>query len=49
MRHLPFGIAGERHVLPLLVLAPIVDFARDHRVIAVDMRGHGEAIKVEHG
>jgi non-heme chloroperoxidase len=27
----------------------IVDFARDHRVIAVDMRGHGEAEKTEHG
>ena len=27
----------------------IVDFARDHRVIAVDMRGHGESMKVEHG
>lgn len=27
----------------------IVDFARDHRVIAVDMRGHGESDKTEHG
>ena len=27
----------------------IVDFARDHRVIAVDMRGHGESEKTEHG
>ena len=27
----------------------IADFARDHRVIAVDMRGHGEAEKAEHG
>lgn len=27
----------------------IVDFARDHRVIAVDMRGHGESDKPEHG
>ena len=27
----------------------IVEFARDHRVIAVDMRGHGESEKVGHG
>lgn len=27
----------------------IGDFARDHRVIAIDMRGHGEAEKTEHG
>jgi non-heme chloroperoxidase len=27
----------------------IVEFARDHRVIAVDMRGHGESEKVECG
>jgi len=27
----------------------IAEFARDHRVIAVDMRGHGESEKVEHG
>jgi non-heme chloroperoxidase len=27
----------------------IVDFSRDHRVIAVDMRGHGESDKIEHG
>jgi non-heme chloroperoxidase len=27
----------------------IVDFSRDHRVIAVDMRGHGESDKPEHG
>jgi non-heme chloroperoxidase len=27
----------------------IVDFARDHRVIALDMRGHGESDKTEHG
>lgn len=27
----------------------IVDFARDHRVIAVDMRGHGESENTEHG
>lgn len=27
----------------------IVDFARDHRVIAIDMRGHGESEKAEHG
>jgi pimeloyl-ACP methyl ester carboxylesterase len=27
----------------------IIDFAVDHRVIAVDMRGHGESEKVEHG
>jgi pimeloyl-ACP methyl ester carboxylesterase len=27
----------------------IVEFSRDHRVIAVDMRGHGESEKVEHG
>jgi non-heme chloroperoxidase len=27
----------------------IVDFGHDHRVIALDMRGHGEAEKTEHG
>lgn len=27
----------------------IVDFARDHRVIAIDMRGHGESEKPEDG
>jgi non-heme chloroperoxidase len=27
----------------------IVDFARDHRVIAVDMRGHGDSDETEHG
>lgn len=27
----------------------IVDLAADHRVIAIDMRGHGESEKVEHG
>lgn len=27
----------------------IVDFSRDHRVIAIDMRGHGESDKIEHG
>jgi pimeloyl-ACP methyl ester carboxylesterase len=27
----------------------VVDFASDHRVIAVDMRGHGESEKTEHG
>lgn len=27
----------------------IIDFARDHRVIAIDMRGHGESEKVAHG
>lgn len=27
----------------------IVDLACDHRVIAIDMRGHGESEKVEHG
>ena len=27
----------------------IHDFARDHRVIAVDMRGHDESEKTEHG
>jgi non-heme chloroperoxidase len=27
----------------------IVDFARDHRVIAIDMRGHGESENTEHG
>jgi pimeloyl-ACP methyl ester carboxylesterase len=27
----------------------VLDFACDHRVIAVDMRGHGESEKVEHG
>lgn len=27
----------------------IAEFARDHRVIAVDMRGHGESEKTEHG
>lgn len=27
----------------------VEEFARDHRVVAVDMRGHGEAEKVEHG
>lgn len=27
----------------------IIDLSRDYRVIAVDMRGHGESEKVEHG
>lgn len=27
----------------------IAEFARDHRVVAVDMRGHGEAEKTAHG
>ena len=27
----------------------IIDFAHDHRVIALDMRGHGESEKTEHG
>ena len=27
----------------------IVDFSRDHRVIAIDMRGHGESEKTPHG